>query len=241
MNELSIIIPCTSSLGKLPSFIDELAFCVMDNPTDIDIIVVLNEQVDFVADVVRHVRSKYPWLKFEMLKRSGKSRSYGALARFGIAYSTSRYAVLVSPYGDDDIGIIDAMLANARNGAQVVQATRYASGSDAENVRWRFRLYQVIYRFLTRLFIGFKLSDSTYGFKMFDRVFIQALGLNQNGYSICPEITFKTLLAGGNVEYISSSVKSISIGKDFKLYKEGLGYLWLLMRGCVHRLGVLWF
>jgi hypothetical protein len=133
------------------------------------------------------------------------------------------------------------MLTKIRLGAQVVQATRYTRKGLTLKVPFRFRLYQDIYRFLTRVLLGFRISDSTYGFKMFDRIFIQAIGLNQNGHSICPEITIKALLAGGRVEYITSTNKSIPINRDFKLYQEGLGYFYLLSRGLVHRLGILWF
>jgi hypothetical protein len=208
MNELSIVIPCVSSVDMLPRFIDELAIYLMSNPSDIDIIVVVNEKAGSIRGVTDYVRKKYPWLKFEMLQRVGNPRNYGALARFGIAYSTSRYAVFVSPYGEDDISLIAPMLNMIRKGVQVVQATRYSSVEDSRKVQPSFRIYQYIYRFLTKLLLGFKISDSTYGFKMFDRVFIQALGLSQNGYSICPEITLKSLLAGGEVKYISSPIKS---------------------------------
>jgi len=240
MSELSIIIPCVSSIVT-PQFIDELAIYLASNPSDVDIIVIVNERVPSIGRLVHYVRKKYPWLKFEILQRSGGSRRYGALARFGLAYSTSLYAVLISSYGENDISVIPKMLSKIREGAQVVQATRFLTVTDAKKVPLRFRIYQTIYRFLTKVFLGFRISDSTYGFKMFDRLFIQAMGLNQNGYSICPEITFKALLAGGRVEYIASSMKSTPINKDFKLYEEGIKYLWLLIRGFGHRLGLLWF
>ena len=241
MNELSIIIPCISSIDMLPQLIDDLAIYLMSNPSDIDIIVVANEKVRSISNFVHYVRKKYPWMKFEVMQRKGDSRSFGALARFGMAYSTSRYVVFVSPYGQDDISLITTMLSIIRKGAQVVQATRYSSISDANKVQLRFRSYQYIYRILTLFLLGFKISDSSYGFKMFDRVFIQALGISQNGHSISPEITLKTLLAKGKVEYISSRIKSTPINTDFKLYKEGIGYLWLLIRGFAHRIGILWF
>jgi hypothetical protein len=133
------------------------------------------------------------------------------------------------------------MLKEMRKGKQVVQATRYSASKEVKSVPLRFRLYQVIYRVLIRALLGFSISDSTYGFKMFDRVFVQAIGLTQNGFSISPEITLKTLLAGGEVSYIASKIKSLPINKDFKLYKEGIGYIWLLMRGFCHRIGILWF
>ena len=241
MNELSIIIPCVYSTDRLPRLIDELSTYLMANPTDVDLIVVANEQVVNAEEVLGYVRGKYPWIKFTMLRLSGGLRSYGALVRFGLAYSTSQYAALLSVHGDDDISLIPKMLAEMRKGSQVVQAVRYADADCRKGIPLRFKLYQHIYRALTRLFLGLNISDSTYGFKMFDRIFLQALGLSQNGFSISPEITFKALLAKGKVTYLVSSCKNVPLSKDFKLYREGVGYLWLLYRGFLHCLGIRWF
>jgi len=62
----------------------------------------------------------------------------------------------------------------------------------------------------------------------------------QHGYGVCPEITLKAILAKGKVEYLPSGVRR-DIETDFKLYKEGFGCLWLLIRGFAHRCGILWF
>lgn len=241
MNELSIIVPCIYSTDHMPRLIDELSAYLMINPADIDLIVVANEQAVAVEDMPAYVRRRYPWMKFIMLRLKGSLRSYGALVRFGLAYSTSQYAVLLSAHGDDDISLIPRMLAEMRKGAQVAQAVRYTNEDSRKSIPFRFKLYQYIYRALTKLLLRLSINDSTYGFKMFDRVFLQALGLSQNGFSISPEITFKALLAKGKVTYLVSSCKNVSLNRDFKLYKEGLGYLWLLCRGCMHRLGVSWF
>jgi len=239
MNELSIIVPCVSSVDMLPMFIGNLSTHLMNNPKDVDIIIVVNEKVSSLKTTIDCIRKENPWLKIEVLQRSGTLRNWGSLARFGVAYSTSKYVVFVSPYGENDISLISPMLAKMRKGAQLIQATRYANKADAEKVALRFKLYQIFYRAMTRISLGFNISDSTYGFKMFDRVFMQALGLTHNGYSLCPEITFKTLLAGGKVEYIAS--KSAHVNKEFSIFKEGFGYMWLLARGCLHRIGILWF
>lgn len=241
MNELSVIVPCVSTSEPLPRCIDDLARYLMENPSDIDLVVVTNPSVSSPEKILEYGRTKYPWLKLTVLQRSGHKVSFGALTRFGVAHSASRYAVIVSPYGEDDLSIIPMMLAKIRGGAQVVQATRYTKSEDARRVPFKFRAYQNIYRTLTRALLGHDITDSTYGFKMFDRAFIQALGLTQNGYSICPEITLKTLLAGGKVDYISSVMKPSPMNKDFKLAREGLGYFWLLVRGAAHRAGILWF
>lgn len=241
MNELSVIIPCVSTLEPLPKCIDELARYLMSNPSDIDLIIVANASAKNPEVIVRYSRKRYPWLKMTMLQRTGRDVSFGALTRFGVAHCASRYAVMVSPYGEDDLSIIPEMLHKIRDGAQVVQAIRYATPDDARTIPLLFRSYQFIYRFLTRMLLGVMMTDSTYGFKMFDRVFVQALGLTQNGYSICPEITLKSVLAKGRIEYVPTTVYLSPLNKDFKLYREGLGYLWLLARGAAHRVGILWF
>lgn len=240
MNELSIVVPCVSTIEPLPKFSDQLARYLMTNPSDIELVVVTNASAKNPEEIVAYVRKKYPWLKLLVLRRR-RDVLFGALARFGIAHAVGRYVVLVSPYGEDDLSIITTMLSKIRSGAQVVQATRYTNPRDARNVSLLFRLYQYIYRLMTRILLGVKITDSTYGFKMFDRAFIQALGLTQNGYSISPEITFKGVLAGGKVEYVPTTVNLSPLHKDFKLYREGLGYIWLLGRGVAHRLGILWF
>ena len=214
----------------------------MGNPSDVEIMVVADQNAGSLSLVTDYLQKKYPWLKFRILEKNGHSNGYGSLVRFALAYSTSRYAVLVSPYGEDDITNINKMLGSIRAGAQVVQATRYYLPEDSTMIRRMFRIYERTYTFLIYLITRKKISDCTYGYKMFDRVFIQALGLTQNGRSISPEITLKGILAGGKIEFISSNLMSKEIGYKFKLYRDGFGYFWLLIRCIMHRIKViLWF
>ena len=241
MNELSVVVPCVSTAEMLPGFIDKLAVYLMSNPGEIDVIVVANEGVESAQKLAHYVQEKYPWLRFEMLRRKGAVRNYGALARFGIAYSTSHYVVLVSPYGEDDVSIIKPMLKKMREGRQMVQAITRFSRAETEPKQIIFNIYRSVFRFMARLMVGVRIQSATNTFKMFDRVFVQAVGLTQNGHTICPEITLKVLLAGGGVDYIYSNLDSQPVNKDFKVYKEGIHYFWLLLRGLMHRTGILWF
>ena len=242
MNELSLIVTCHSRIDILPSFIDSLSKYFMGNPGDIEIIIVTNENQDSLTSVTNYVKECYPWLKFRMLQKNGISNPIGAMIRFGLAFSTSKYAVLISPYGDDDISIINKMLGIARKGCQLVQVTRFLKPNDALTVKPKFRMYQCVYRFIARSLLGLDSTDFTYGYKMFDRVFVQAIGLTQNTHAISPEINIKTLLAGGKIEYLASPVRPTLIGGKFKLYKDGPGYLWLIVRGLFHKLKIVkWF
>ena len=241
MNELSIIAVPSAPNKILFKFIDNLSIHLITNPSDVEVILLSDKKNKDPGTIMEYVRNKYPWLKVRLLFKSGDSATYGALVRFGLAYSTSRYAVLVSPYGEDDVGIIMKMLNIIREDPQIVQATRYASGLYDKNVKLRYRIYQQLYRILVRIFVGEKSSDSTYSFKMFDRIFIQSLGLTQNGMAISSEITFKGLLAGGKVSYYATKIIQPSTNLKFKLYKEGLGYFWLLIRSILHRMKIYWF
>ena len=242
MNELSIIVTCHSKVEILSSFIDSLSNYIMANPGDIEIIIVTNENQDSITYVANYVKERYPWLKFRILQKNGNSNPIGAMIRFGLAFSTSKYVVLISPYGEDDMSIINKMLTLIRKGSQLVQVTRYSNPNDSGTVQPVFRFYQTVYQTLAWLLLGLKSSDFTYGYKMFDRVFVQSVGLTQNAYAISPEVTIKTLLANGKIEYLPSAVKPSIIGGKFKLYKDGPGYLWLIVRGLMHRAGLVnWF
>ncbi|MBI4450083.1 hypothetical protein HY634_03425 [Candidatus Uhrbacteria bacterium] len=240
MNEVSIVVPCMTSMEVLPPFLDQLASYLMANPSDTDVVVVANDEDPHRDAIVRFMRERYPWVQFTLLERVGAARRFGALARFGIAYSTSRYVAIVSPYGDDDLGVLPKMLSALHHGAQIAQATRYAGASDAAQILFRFQVYQRVYRTCIGVLLGHVVTDSTYGYKMFDRVYLLALGLTQNGYALSAEITLKGLLGGGRVAYVPTMPKRGRIG-DFRLLRDGPAYAWLLMRGVAHRVGVPWF
>ena len=242
MSELSIIVACHSKVDVISGFIDSLSKFVMSNPGDTEIILVINENQESLSSITSYVKARYPWLKFRMLQKNGTSNPIGSMIRFGLAFSTSKYAVLISPYGEDDISIINNLLSTIRKGAQLVQVTRYSSTTNSDSVQPIFRLYQTVYQALAWSFLGLKSSDFTYGFKMFDRVFVQSVGLTQNTHAISPEITIKTLLARGKIEYLPSAISPSLIGGNFKFYRDGPGYLWLIVRGFFHRIGLIkWF
>lgn len=243
MDELTIVIPVLSAFKKMPALLDDLAGYLKANPGDINLIIVVDETVAQPESIIAYVKEKYPWFKMRVLQKfgAGSIANYGALVRFGMAYASSKYIVLVSSRGEDDLSRITVMLTRIRQGYQVVQGTRYANPADAKHVTWLFRLYQSLYRRLVWIFTGLKISDSTYAFKMFDRVFVQALGVSRNRMSLCPEITIKSLLAGGKVDYVSSTVRTVKGVSDFRLLREGPGYFLVILRALLHRLGIRWF
>jgi len=164
------------------------------------------------------------------------------VVRYGLAHATGRFATIVAADGQNPLHLLPQMLTEARNGAQLVQCSRYDKDGESEAVPAIFKLYQKVYRTMTRVLLGQVVSDSTYGFKLFDRVLGIALGVNSNRFNLSPEITFKILLAGGKIVFVSGSrVPRKADETKFRLYRELDGYLYILFRAWMHRLGFLWF
>ena len=164
------------------------------------------------------------------------------MVRYGLAHTTGRFAAVVAANGQNPIDLLPRMLKMAREGAHLVQCSRFDRLEDEQTVPLLFRCYQRVYRLLVRVVLGRWIGDSTYGFKLFDRVLAFAVGLSSNKFSLSPELTFKILLAGGNVQFVHGSrPERWKDGVHFKFLHDAPGYMRVLVRAGMHRVGVLWF
>ena len=242
MPELSIVVPSFDQASSLPSVAAELNQICVENSLDVEVIVIDDASEDNTLQVAQELQSIYADLKIRILHRYPPKRGYGAVVRYALAHAVGRFAVVVSAEGGNPVRMIPDMLAQARSGAQLVQCSRYSRQGDDQNVPGLFKFYQTIYRGLIRVLLGRSAPDSTYGFKLFDRVLVMALGVGSNRYNLSPEITFKVLLAGGKVVFVPGGP---GVGREdvkkFYLYKELDGYLYIILRAFLHRLGFLWF
>ena len=60
MNELSIILPCEKNFFPI-SYIDNLTNFLMVNPSDVDLIIIMNENNDQFYEIKEYVKIKYQW------------------------------------------------------------------------------------------------------------------------------------------------------------------------------------
>jgi glycosyltransferase involved in cell wall biosynthesis len=206
-------------------------------------LIVDDASTDGTVEVAAQLGQRYPELHVRVLQRSRANPGFGALVRYGIAHASGRYCALVAPDGTDPVELIPRMVMELRGGKQMVICSRYLASADGEGVPPRYRLYQRVYRAAIRILLGREITDSTNGFRAFDRVFMQAVGLSSTRFSVCPEMTFKTMLAGGEIGYLPGQpLPRPGAGSEkFKLSNEIAGYALVLLRAAAHRLGVRWF
>ena len=208
----------------------------------VEVLLVDDASVDGTLELGAGLGRRFPELHMRMLQRSTANPGFGALVRYGVAHATGRYCAIVAPDGTDPVELIPRMVQELRGGRQMVICSRYLM-DDGDTVTRQYRVYQKIYRAAIKLLLGREITDSTNGFRAFDRVFMQALGLSSNRFSVAPEMTFKATLAGGDVGYLPGQpLPRPGAGSEkFKLSNEIAGYAIVLARAALHRLGIRWF
>jgi dolichol-phosphate mannosyltransferase len=245
VTELGVIIPTLNDAATLPATLDALARMAVEANLATEVLVVDGGSTDDTAALAAAAGSSHPLLHLRVLVLHTKKRAngFGSLVRYGLAYSSARWCALASADNSDPIDLLPRMVRELQSGQSLVIMSRFAETEEPQNVARRFRVYQRIYRAGIRLLLGKSVSDSTNGFRAFDRKLVLALGLSSNRFSICPEMTFKVLLSGGEIGYVPGTPTRApgDVAPKFRLPREVLGYAHVLVRAGLHRAGLSWF
>jgi dolichol-phosphate mannosyltransferase len=243
--ETSILIPTLDDARTLGDTVERLNRLVAATGTAAEVIVIDAGSADGTLTLAAELADRFPLLHMRILVQDRTRSGFGSLVRLGIAYAEGRFCVLVMAHAPDPLEVLPEMLKELRGGAHLVLCSRYEDGpgGDSSTVPARFRAYQAVYRRAIRLLLGYDIPDSTYGFRAFHRTFVTALGLSANRFAVCPEITFKVMLARGTVVRVPGAQAGPTVRSEskFKLRNELAGYALTLVRAGLHRAGIRWF
>jgi dolichol-phosphate mannosyltransferase len=241
--ETSIVIPTLNDAVTLVATVERLNRVLASTNAAAEVLIVDAGSQDGTLSTAAELADRYPLLHMRVLVRDRGRTGLGSLVRLGVAYAQGRFCVLVMPDARDPLELIPKMVTQLRSGAHLVLCVRFEGGGERPNIPRRFVLYQTIYRRAIRMLLGVDLPDSTYGFRAFNRTFVQALGLTSPRMSVCSEITFKVLLAEGRIENVQGGPTGpmLSDQSKFRLGNELAGYALTLARARLHTLGVGWF
>lgn len=243
MYELSVLICAQNEAHVLEHCLTSLHAALLHASISTEVVIVDNGSSDGTVDIAVKLSARLPELHMRILERAHNQGGFGSMVRYGLAHASGRYCVLVAPDGSDPVELIPKMVAELRRGSEMVICSRYEESSNRTVVPQRYRLYQVLYRRAIRALLGESISDSTNGFRAFDRAFVQSLGLSSTKLSVCPEMTFKALLSEGKVSYVPGqpTLKQGEGSSKFRLSHEIVGYGVALVRAALHRAGVRWY
>lgn len=237
-----MLIPCVYNVRELPLFLARLEEVCINSDIDLETLILDDASEDGTIAIAKHLQRQYRTLNIRVIHRSKPRRGYGALLRYGLAHATARYCLLVSPYRTHSLDMLPVYLTEARKGAQLVQCAGCGRREDNHKGALLAKYYLAVYRLAARFLVGLDVHDPTCPFKLFDRIYLTAIGIRSNGFGVIPEISFKTWLSGGKIaSLMGSEFRGNSDRAQSTVVSEGLAYTYVLLRAWWHRLGFPWF
>lgn len=224
--ELSIVLPVYNEAENIRPVLDGLSRAVR---TPHEVLVVYDFDEDTTVPVVRDVARDMPEVR---LVRNTRGRGVLAAMRAGIDASQAELVLISMADGSDEPEVIDRMVALARDGADVVAASRYMRGGRQLGGPW-------LKTFLSRaagmtLHIGARLPihDATSNFRLYRRSFLEGVSIeSRSGFELALELTVKAHRAGRRLAEVPTTWRDRTAGASrFQLRKWLPQYLrWYLL------------
>lgn len=139
----------------------------------------------------------------------------------GIAASAGESILITMSDGSDEPGVVDPMVALARDGADVVSASRYMRGGHQVGGPLLKRLMSRAAGLSLHWFAGVATHDPTNNFKLYARRFLDSIEIESTaGFELALELTVKATLAGRRVAEVPTTWRDRTAGQsNFKLRK----------------------
>ena len=213
--ELSIVLPVYNEGEAVEPILRALSAAVR---TPHEIVVVYDFEADTTVPVVARLAAEIPGLRG---LRNDLGRGVLNAMKAGIAATTAPYVLISMADGSDEPGVVDPMMALARNGADVVAASRYMRGGRQLGGPLLKRLMSRTAGLTLHWFAGVPTHDPTSNFKLYSRRFLEATTIESTaGFELALELTVKATLAGRHVAEVPTTWRDRTSGQsNFRLRK----------------------
>jgi dolichol-phosphate mannosyltransferase len=211
--ELSIVVPV---FREGESVVPVLRALDAGVATPHEILVVYDFDEDPTVPVIERVAAEHPTVRG---LRNDLGRGVLNAMKAGIAASTGPYVLITMADGSDEPHVVDAMVALARDGADVVAASRYMRGGHQLGGPRLKRLMSRTAGVTLHWFAGVATHDPTNNFKLYARRFLDATPIeSQAGFELALELTVKATLARRRVAEVPTTWRDRTAGQsNFKL------------------------
>ena len=229
--ELSIVMPVFKEGEAIEPALRAL---VRDIRTSHEILVVYDFDEDPTVPVIERLRAELPVVRGH---RNDLGRGVLNAMKAGIAASSAPYILITMADGSDEPHIVDAMVTLARDGADVVAASRYMPGGRQIGGPLLKRLMSRIAGLTLHWFAGVRTHDPTNNFKLYARRFLDAVIIESSaGFELALELTVKATLDGRKVDEVPTTWRDRTAGQsNFKLSKWLPHYLHWYRRAFIGR------
>jgi len=211
--ELAIVLPVYNEGASVEPVLRSLDAGVR---TPHEIVVVYDFDADTTVPVVARLAAEIPGLRG---LRNDLGRGVLNAMKAGIAGTNAPYVLVSMADGSDEPEVVDAMVALARDGADVVAASRYMRGGRQEGGPALKRLMSRTAGLTLHWFAGVPTHDPTNNFKLYTRTFLASVTIESTaGFELALELTVKATIAGRRVAEVPTTWRDRTAGQsNFKL------------------------
>jgi dolichol-phosphate mannosyltransferase len=207
--ELSIVMPVFKEGEAIEPVLRAL---VRDIQTPHEILVVYDYDEDPTVPVIERLAAELPGVRGH---RNDLGRGVLNAMKAGIAASGAPYVLITMADGSDEPHIVDGMVALARDGADVVAASRYMPGGRQVGGPPLKRLMSRIAGLTLHWFAGVRTHDPTNNFKLYARRFLDAVIIESSaGFELALELTVKATLDGRKVAEVPTTWRDRTAGQS---------------------------
>ena len=213
--ELSIVMPVFKEGDAVEPVIRAIT---RDIRTPHEVIVVYDFDEDPTVPAIERLAAELPAVRGH---RNDLGRGVLNAMKAGMAASGGAYVLITMADGSDEPHIVDSMVALARDGADVVAASRYMRGGHQVGGPILKRAMSRFAGLTLHWFGGVRTHDSTNNFKLYTRRFLDSVTIeSEAGFELALELTVKATLAGRKVAEVPTTWRDRTSGQsNFKLRK----------------------
>jgi len=213
--ELSIVLPVYNEGEHVEPVLRALSAGIK---TPHELVVVYDFDEDTTVPVVARLATEMPNLRS---LRNDLGRGVLNAMKAGIAGTIAPYVLISMADGSDEPHVVDPMIALARDGADVVSASRYMKGGHQVGGPFAKRLMSRAAGLSLHHLAGVKTHDPTNNFKLYSRSFLAATPIESSaGFELALELTVKATLDGRRVAEVPTTWRDRTAGQsNFKLRK----------------------
>ena len=203
-----------------------------------EILVVYDFDEDPTVPVIERLAAELPAIRG---LRNDLGRGVLNAMKAGLAASSGAYVLISMADGSDEPHVVDSMVELARDGADVVSASRYMPGGRQVGGPPLKRLMSRTAGLTLHWFAGVPTHDPTNNFKLYSPRFLDTVTIESTaGFELALELTVKATIAGRRVAEVPTTWRDRAAGQsNFKLRKwlpHYLHWYWTAFRGRLDRL-----
>ena len=202
--QLTVVIPAANQAGNLDQLLPALRHELRSLEISHELLVVDPGSTDGAEEIVRGhdarlVRQLEP--------------GYGAALRAGFEQALGEYVLTLDADGSHDPSFLPAIW-TARNGVDVVIASRYVEGGGAEMPRTRRALSRTLSRVLRRG-LSLPYSDLSSGYRLYRRAALESVALKATGFDVLQEVLIRMLAAGYAIREVPLRYRALGTSRTW--------------------------